>query len=277
MKFLLLFFTLTSTNLFAEGFTYDASIYPEIKPYVKGTAMSYRMVNDQLNRLHQAYANQSETELKEVFDIWEDQSMVITPENFKAIPISFQHAYKIFEDFYKPQDLSIFGGSEKGNKFYSNTQYYIIQSKIRVSVTSTDDAIGVSDRSNISYSAEIDDFKPLVKGGIKALNMNHYYELVLKRFFGDNGQISGNFGTQKISPEETNKRIKFLEKYVKIIPGHWGGINFSSDPRITNITFNKDYTKALVHFSLFYEGGEAEYEFKNNKWEMIRSEINWIT
>jgi len=276
MKLLLLLSLFLSPVIEAKDFVYDSTKYLKIKPYIKGTAMNFRETRYQTSRLHSAFSNKSDSELKQVFAIWEDQSKEISKESFNSMPMVFQHAYLIFEDFYQPQNLSRLHQSEKEDEFYKNILYYIIQSKIRIRVTTDIDTKTKHDLSNIAYSTEILDFKPHIKGDAKPLYFNHYYKRVFKSFLGSNGKIMGDFGSQKITFEDSQKRMDFLDTHVKFFRGQDSSIIIPSQPEVTSIIFNKNFTKAKIHFSLFYEGGEAEYEYKNNKWNLMKSELTWI-
>ena len=70
------------------------------------------------------------------------------------------------------------------------------------------------------------------------------------------------------SKGESEKRKMFLENYIKIFHGHWGGYwQLHSYPEAESITFDKNMEYARVDFRLVYEGGFAilknEY-FENN-------------
>ncbi|MBE9664203.1 hypothetical protein [Mucilaginibacter myungsuensis] len=80
-----------------------------------------------------------------------------------------------------------------------------------------------------------------------------------------------------IAADESLNRQKFLEKYIKIKHGHWGGSwLLRSSPTINGIIFDENFTYAKILYRSGYSGGEALMKKTDGKWEFV-SKINmWI-
>ena len=72
---------------------------------------------------------------------------------------------------------------------------------------------------------------------------------------------------------ETIRRLEFLNRQVKIAPGHWGGWDLLTYPSDIYIEFNKDMTKASVGFSMLYMGGMAIMKRESSGWRIEESGI----
>ncbi len=71
---------------------------------------------------------------------------------------------------------------------------------------------------------------------------------------------------------ETQERLNFLNKLVKIIPGHWGGYYIiESFPRVSKIDFNENFDKAEVYFQNGYSYFCATFKKNEGNWEIIGS------
>ena len=79
------------------------------------------------------------------------------------------------------------------------------------------------------------------------------------------------------STGKSENRKKFLENYIKIWYGHWGGYwQLYSYPTASSIIFDKDMKYARIYFRMVYEGGEAILKNENNKWILISAKRTWI-
>ena len=249
--------------------------YKDVPSYEKGEPIWY-----QEHRLYRSYLDHSESRLSQFFLGWSQRSIPITDKNLEKLPAAFQHAYAIFEDFYQPKNLGRIGDPEWGKDQFSKVSYFITQPTIDVVVTKNIvKDIHSNGFSNSIYSATLKDFRPRIKGDTKALFLDDYHSYLIKEFLGDEEIQAGHSGIMSTSKAvgESERKQKFLNQYVQIYHGHWGGWRFATDPTITVINFNEKFEKAVVHFSLVYQGGEAEYKFKGGKWILVKSELTWIT
>jgi hypothetical protein len=122
-------------------------------------------------------------------------------------------------------------------------------------------------------------FKPKINGSKPALYLTKKYDTVLKSFLGNKYLPLGSGGIMNpaTSIGESKKRQKFLEYYIKIWNGHWGGYwQLRSYPSVYSIVFDEEIKYAKVNFRMIYEGGEAILQNINGQWQLISSKITWI-
>jgi hypothetical protein len=116
-------------------------------------------------------------------------------------------------------------------------------------------------------------------GDKKALYLTPKYDTLLNAFLG-NTQLplgAGGIMNPARSSGESGKRQKFLENFIKIWYGHWGGYwQLYSYPTADAIIFDKSMKYAIVKFRMVYEGGEAILKNNNGKWELLSSKRTWI-
>ncbi len=249
--------------------------YEDVPSYKKGEPEWY-----QEHRLNKAYLEQSKLKLSEFFRGWSKVSTAHTDKQIEGLPQAFHYAYNIFEDFYQPHNLKRIGDPEWGTEQFSKVSYFIVQSEINVVVTNEIIKDPFENNSSITiFDGTMNNFKPQIKGNIKALFLDGNHSYILKKFLGNEEVPVGQNGIMSTSKAvgESEKRQGFLNQYLKIYNGHWGGWKLVTDPTVTKINFNKNYDRAVVYFSLVYEGGEAIYEKKNGKWVFIKSQLTWIT
>lgn len=123
-------------------------------------------------------------------------------------------------------------------------------------------------------------FRPAINcNGKLPLYLTSSYEELLNSFLG-NQNIP--LGTDDImnparSTKLSEKKKKFLEKYVKIWYGHWGDYwQLYSYPEAFKIIFDKEMKYALIPFRMIYEGGEAMLKNENGEWKLIWIGRTWI-
>ena len=76
---------------------------------------------------------------------------------------------------------------------------------------------------------------------------------------------------------ESDKRKQFLENYIKIWYGHWGGYwQLNSYPYAQKITFDRKFENAVVDYRMVYEGGFAYFKKVNGIWVLIQARRTWI-
>lgn len=123
-------------------------------------------------------------------------------------------------------------------------------------------------------------FKPIINcTGKQPLYLSSKYNDILNTFLGNKHLPLGTGGIMNPARSlgKSEKRKKFLESYIKIWYGHWGGYwQFNSYPKAYSITFDKDMKYAKVDFRMVYEGGEALLKNDNGKWILISAKRTWI-
>jgi len=123
-------------------------------------------------------------------------------------------------------------------------------------------------------------FRPQIDSkGATPLYMNAHYKGILNTFLGNKYLPlgTGGFMNPAHADGESQKRKNFLENYIKIWYGHWGGYwQLLSYPEAYCITFDKQMKYAKIDFRMIYEGGEAILEKYDNKWILLSAKRTWI-
>jgi hypothetical protein len=72
--------------------------------------------------------------------------------------------------------------------------------------------------------------------------------------------------------------MQALNRFIPMLPGHWGGWMFATFPTVTHIEFlNAERTRATARFTVEYEGATVILEKVNGRWVAVRMVDRWIT
>ena len=250
--------------------------YEEVPDYVSGEPVWY-----QENRLYLAYAERSQEKLNGFLNAWSSSSKPRSEDDLIELPDAIRHTYLVFEDFYQPHRLERIGDPEWGVDQFKDASRFIVQTSLRVVVSDRVAETGelYEALDSARYVFELQEFRPLIQGPVKSLYLTKFYENLMSHFLGSDELPVGHDGVMSTSKAvgESEKRQEFLNTSLKIYHGHWGGWRLGTDPTVTTIQFNDDFTHAVVHFTLVYQGGEARYKRRGDKWVLIKSELTWIT
>ena len=124
------------------------------------------------------------------------------------------------------------------------------------------------------------DFRPPVKAADKVpVYLTPAYEDLLVTFLGNQdmplGSGRGPYPTR--SRKESGNRKKFLETYIRLFYGHWGGYwQLVSYPLVHYVTFDRNREYARVDFRMVYEGGEAVLHKENGQWTLLSVQRTWM-
>jgi hypothetical protein len=125
----------------------------------------------------------------------------------------------------------------------------------------------------------VPNFFPKIDNNDKAVYLTSRYSKILNNFLGKTHSELGDDGIMNPAQAKgsSKKKKDFLDGFVKIFYGHWGGYwQLITYPYVFSITFDKDMKYAKVEFRMIYEGGEAILEKQGNKWVIIHGERSWI-
>jgi hypothetical protein len=127
---------------------------------------------------------------------------------------------------------------------------------------------------------KVKDFHPVINGkGRPPLYLTAKYDTLLNNFLGNTHSPlgKGNIMSPAKAEAESAKRQKFLEHFIKIWYGHWGGYwQLESYPTASEIIFDKDFSYAKINFQMIYEGGEAILKKDKGKWVLLSAKRTWI-
>ena len=235
---------------------------------------------NQEKRLYCAYREDSQQKLTAFLDAWSEDSLEVVEAELEEMPQPVQHAYVIFEDFYRPKELNRVGKAEWGPGQFLHAKYFLVSTALIVTVKKSlpESLFENDDEPNIA-KWEIEDFSPRATTDVPLCYLDDRYASLIGRFLGDEELPVGHRGimSTSVARGESLRRQEFVNHQVQIYHGHWGGWNFATDPSVYQIVFDEKLERAKLYFSLIYEGGEAVYERDENGWRLVKSELTWIT
>lgn len=125
----------------------------------------------------------------------------------------------------------------------------------------------------------VTNFRPnIVQTTATPLYLTEKYSKLLDGFLGNTHSPfaeGGIMNTARAKGESANRQ-QFLQNYIKIYYGHWGGSwEYLSSPSIGALVFDKDMKYAKIFYGMIYEGGEAFLKFEDNTWKLISMERKW--
>ncbi len=248
--------------------------YEQVPNYKSGEPYYY-----QEHRLFRSYLDNSDEKLTDFFNGWKKSSNSISKSELEEVPSIVKSAYEIFEDFYQPKNLTRIGKPEWGPDQFKHVSYLIVQNSLNIIITNKLETEPFNSNITSILDITINNLRPNVKGDTPALYLTEQYKTSLSHFLGSEEYPLGHGGIMvpARAKGESKKRQQHINKFLQIYHGHWGGWNYITDPTVSSINFNSSLNKAIVHFSLVYEGGYAIYILKKGKWILRESKLTWIT
>jgi hypothetical protein len=185
-----------------------------------------------LNELNEAYDQQSKEKLNQILEKWHIEYSAVKAGNI--INDTDRNAYEVYIEFYTPFNIGRLGGSEWGDGLYSNISYAIIQNRLTYAFDYESLSVVIPDT--------IYDFRPEISfnNGVKTLYLTENYEYALNVFLGDEYNPPGAGGIMNPATAEGDsyEKQQFLNNYLKIIYGHWGGYwHLETHPEVYGISF----------------------------------------
>ncbi len=224
-----------------------------------------------LNELNESYDQQSKEKLYQILETWHNENMATKAENIDNDTV--KNVYKLYIEFYTPFDIGRLGGSEWGNELYADVSFDIIQNRIYYDFAYESLSVVIPDT--------IIDFRPELnfKNGVKTLYLTENYEYALNDFLGNEYDPLGTGGIMNPASAggSSYEKQQFLNNYLKIIYGHWGGYwHLETHPEVYRISFDENMNNATVYFRIVYEGGEANLTKQDNEWTLLSSRLTWV-
>jgi hypothetical protein len=185
-----------------------------------------------------------------------------TPEQIKSI---------IYPDVLKAHD----NDSSKANRFFANGRG--LSGNLFTEMCECTDWYKLKDKILVD---SIMNFRPQINCGNKIpLYYDQKFIRYIDSFLKNSYYPLGTFGISSpamASGESAEKKV-FLENFIKIFYGHWGGYwQISSYPDIYYFTFDKRMHFAVVEYRMIYEGGAALMEKRDGKWVIVTAQRTWI-
>ncbi len=290
----------TELNLYYPDFKELLSSYH----FISDSSESYfekisKMKNPQdpmsIEFLEEAYKNDSDSALSMTLATFSSKSNKLIPsvKDLEMKPAFERYAYEIYQLFFTPKKLLRIGRGEFGDSIYRKVKYIIVQDKMDISIIDDERLEDSTKYKNDTIRKPFWKYVGKHMKGLSKLTINEFYPDIKvegsKIIFATNDFVSlinkylkedfteFGFMSPSYASGESELRLEFLNRMVKVIPGHWGGAWYiETHPLVTRIIFNKSLTEAVLTFRLVYQGGEAAFKLVNGKWEMISSKLTWI-
>ncbi len=228
-----------------------------------------RSVRVIVDALEDAYSHKSESKYMDILNEWNNN---ISSKPFDSIDSEIERdVYRIFQVFYNPFDISRLGEHEWG-ELYEGYRFAVVQNCIYYNYS--------FDSEDYEERDSIGDFRPEIHiDGKTILYLTPDYHEAIYTFLGAeyNPLGTGSIMNPASPTGESQERLDFLQTYLAIIPGHWGGYyHIETHPDVSFIAFNENIDKARLSFRVGYMFGEADFEKNRNNWVMTHSAITGI-
>ncbi|MBN2891019.1 MAG: hypothetical protein JXL97_04055 [Bacteroidales bacterium] len=236
------------------------------------TEIDYSLIDSIENELLKAYSDSNFEALNNLFTGFCKQQK---PNDTSLMESQLEKdIYKIFQLVFNPNKLEFLSDSLFKSTHYKNVDFYIIQSKIKYYL---EDGI----KKEIWYDSmpAIWNFKPILelKNNRKYFYLTPEIDSAMNRFldFQDYPIGEKNLMDPALPRMETRKRFEFINKFVKIKYGHWGGYwHLETHPEIEVIQFTQKRNYAYVSYRIQYTFWVAEVYKKNGKWIIMKIKPN---
>lgn len=214
--------------------------------------------------LESAYNNQSENELKSAFEMWQWALPPYTSNELSAFSDTVQQVYEIFREFYTPTDLERITNGYHEN-FETEYWYIVIQNSIKYAISETIDENSYL-AGELSGKFNIEDFRPSKENlSFPFVYLSTQADSMIREFlYLPDGSLKSDH----------QERAIFLRQAMQLTHHHWiADYHKATMPIVSYMYMNSTFTKALVHFRVFYQFGGAYLERTEEGWRLVHSEL----
>ena len=245
------------------------------------------VLSQSIDTLKYAYKRNSDKKLISFLDNW---NSTIKPNEDSSIYNSElkKDVLEIYKKFYNPFDFNKTGVDKKWDSLYLSVKYVLIQDRIDIIVLNNDsyiswlnlvDFLGILDSVILSKDSIIN-FRPDINfPNAKTLYLTNGYYKILNNFLKDKHYPLGygNLMNPARAKGSSFRKVQFINKYLGIIQGHWGGYWYiETHPYVNLVIFNKNRDIAKVEYRLAYRGGEAYFKKEKGNWVFWKGRLTWI-
>jgi hypothetical protein len=225
------------------------------------------------NPLYRSYIDPNDPNAQDFFEVWQGRTqryVGIDANNLDLCPPFVQETYAVYEAFFDPCHITILNLGHFSMELNEGVQRVVLPDSIWVDLCS--DMNGLLCTKRFCFLS-INEFHPRVSfPGKDILFLGDYERDIIMEFLGTECATVGL--TQHRLPEmEREARYQFIQKFIRVFPGHWGGWILSTQPQVSEIVFNRDYSEALIFYRVVYEHGKAFYKKVDGEWMYVSSEI----
>ena len=219
------------------------------------------------NLLNDAYDQNSQALLDSFFTMWQQMLPPFTPNILSSYSDTVNEAYKVFNAYYSPTNLSRLSGGSHEN-FETDFRYIVIQNSLSISLVDTNPQFhyykGVK-----HHEVLLQDFRPKPEiSGYPFVYMSSQADSIIYHFL---------FNEDSTYRDDHEDRVNFLRQAIQLTYHHWiADYHKVTMPYAFNIIFNNSMNQSLVNFRIFYQFGEAYLEKMNDHWILLSSRLTAI-
>jgi len=234
---------------------------------------TYTEVSIRYNELNEFYQNNCVTCLEGFFNEWAEK---YPPK--ESIPDSAKWLYDLFEQFYVPQSSAEIFEIDDPNlapNQYTGTKYYIVNDQIALVLGDTN-----------SKALVLEDFRPKISSSsVIPLYARQEFTDAIACFL--NNKLPFGEKHADISDEEREKRLEFLENFIKLTPRSWSvsaasGIEYifgdpiiETQPLISEILVSVNLDSAIIDHQIGTWQFLSKYKKTDSSWELSESVMEW--
>ena len=218
--------------------------------------------------LEKAYKHNSKEELKAFFDNWSREITPITNEELLTYNDTIQEAYKAFVNFYNSYRLDS-SYSNEYNGMYENVNFLIIPNALYIIF---EDSLLYRDwgERDGKLTDSIMNFRPTVQcNGTIPLYLSKKYKDILDVFLKEKEKKYKYLSLDR-------KKKSFIDDYVRIVSGHWGGWHLCSFPEVYSITFDEEMKYIVIDYrDSWGTGGGVRFKKEGDTWIFLDYISRW--
>jgi len=213
--------------------------------------------------LRKAFYLNSEHMLSDFFRSWNNGLNPLSSKEFNSLNDTLKQVYFLYKSFYQLLEN------------YQNAEYLVLQNDIDIAlIDSLDyDLFRTHGGSIINYDStinkiRIDNFLPFTEGiNKKHVYLNRKYLEILNFFFNETSGYVVWYDYKKFEKGYLEKKVDFFSSKIIVSHHHWiPAFHYYSFPRIYEIIFNYDLTKAIIYYrDSYWTGGGVEFIFEKSK------------
>ncbi|MFB0516240.1 MAG: hypothetical protein ACETWG_06515 [Candidatus Neomarinimicrobiota bacterium] len=215
--------------------------------------------------LEQAYQEQSDPLLGKFFENWQQGIPHISDQELSQLSAAKRAIFEVFTKFYNPFNLSATGGSEWGDSLYAGIRYAVIQNRVDFGFVRNNlpDSLWIYSYLTPEVEDSILNFRPqTLFSNAPSIYYSQKYQDIITAFIGDTAEVW--------------ERVDFLNRYIRIIPGHWFGWHVETHPLASFILIDYALEHAKVYYQIVYQGGFAYLTKQNGHWTIAHAQLTWI-
>lgn len=240
-----------------------------------------------IRELETAYARKSPQAIEAFLENWHRKY----PANETSIGYlndTLRTVYKLFGALFKP-DLTCRPTGRHSDTLYRyavvgpRIVFHVIADTVFDRFYSCGNKLGYYDYDKPirgRHYSVVENFRPQIRiPGLKSLYLTDDYKNILDVFLGNVNRKStaGNITPPVRSEEERRERWLFLQNYLYVFHGHWGGYwRYDMPPSVNFIILNESLDKAIVELCYNYSGNGLLLHKEASEWQQIQKFYEYI-